>query len=239
VRFDREPVRGERCTDADDYSAIRRRQHGRLRHHHSGQPRHECAVRRRSGIWSPGQQIVSIPAETPAGASLGNVQVLSATSVPQSGAGDPILQLYSTRAATTRIDPIRYRILTVEFGIPNAARNVNNGSIARIAWRVAGGTDSVSDDIVFNSRVGVNVMDKITVDMADRAVLPIEEGSQAGAWELQRPRHRPAPLRPARIQRRRELLRQAREAGRPRAVPFRLLAHFDGLERRQRTVLFY
>ena len=68
----------------------------------------------------------------------------------------------------------------MEFGIPNLARSMNLGSVARIAWRVAGGTDSVSDDIVFNSRVGANVMDKFIVDMADRFVLPIEQGSQAG-----------------------------------------------------------
>src|SRR5262249_42093580 len=43
-----------------------------------------------------------------------------------------------------------------------------------------GGSDSVSDDIVFNSRIGASVMNKISLDMADRSVLPIEQGSQAG-----------------------------------------------------------
>ena len=45
-------------------------------------------------------------------------------------------------------------------------------SPARYSW--------VSDDIIFNSRVGANVMDKVIVDMTDRAVLPIEQGSPAG-----------------------------------------------------------
>ena len=38
----------------------------------------------------------------------------------------------------------------------------------------------MSDDIIFNSRAGVNVLDKFSVDMADRSVLPIEQGSTVG-----------------------------------------------------------
>ncbi|MCM3881618.1 MAG: GPI anchored serine-threonine rich family protein [Vicinamibacterales bacterium] len=124
--------------------------------------------------------ITPIVAETPAGTSLGSVSVFSAISAPaQPGlVGDPILQPLSSRGDATRIDPLRYRILTVEFGIPNAARNVNNGSIARIAWRAAGGINyTVTDDIIFNSRLGVSVLDKVSLDMSDRAVLPIEASS--------------------------------------------------------------
>lgn len=122
-----------------------------------------------------------IVAETPAGVSLGSVAVLSAQSTAAAPpAGDPIVAPLWTRGATTRIDPLRYRILTVEFGLPNMARSMLNGSVARIVWRVVGSTDSVSDDIVFGSRLGANVMEKFTVDMADRAVLPIEEGSNIG-----------------------------------------------------------
>ena len=120
----------------------------------------------------------SFPAETPAGTPLGNVRVFSGTGL----AGDPVVAPL-WESVGVRIDPLWYRILTVEFGIPNSARSLHptaGGSIARIVWRVAGSTDSVSDDIVFSSRLGANVMDKITVDMADRAVLPIEEGSTIG-----------------------------------------------------------
>jgi hypothetical protein len=124
--------------------------------------------------------ITPVAAETPAGASLGSVQVYLATSAPaQPGlVGDPILQPLSTRGDAQKIDPTKYRILTVEVGIPNLARSMVNGSVARIAWRVAGGINySVTDDIVINSRQGANVMDKINLDLADRSVLPIEPTS--------------------------------------------------------------
>jgi hypothetical protein len=128
-----------------------------------------------------GQAITNIPAETPAGAPLGNVRVLWAQSTPAQAplVGDPITAFLWERPGV-RIDPTRYRILTVEFGLPNLARSVNTGSVARVVWRVAGSTDTVSDDIIVNTRAGVNVMDKLTVDLADRTVLPIEQGSTIG-----------------------------------------------------------
>jgi hypothetical protein len=124
--------------------------------------------------------IAQIPTETPAGVQLGSTNVFwgSSTAALPGSVGDPIMQMVWPPG--TLIDPNRYRILTVEFGLPNLARSVNTGSVARIAWRVAGGTDAVSDDIVFNSRLGVNVLDKVIVDMADRAVMKIEQGSQEG-----------------------------------------------------------
>ena len=132
-----------------------------------------------------GAQITTIQAETPAGAPLPNTRVFWGTSVvPRPGlVGDPQLALLweGGNNAGARIDPSRYRILTAEFGMPNIARNLNNingGSIARIVWRVAGSTlECVSDDIIFSSRVGANVLDKFSVDMADRNVLPLEQGT--------------------------------------------------------------
>jgi len=135
-------------------------------------------VERYEGISSA--SIATIQTESQAGTPLGNTNVLYATSAPaQPGlVGDPIL--YTVWPPGTTIDPNRYRILTAEFGLPNVARSVNTGSVARIAWRVAGASDSVSDDIIINSRAGANVLDKVIVDMADRTVLPIEQGSQIG-----------------------------------------------------------
>jgi hypothetical protein len=124
-----------------------------------------------------GQTITTIPAETEAGTPLGNVRVLWAQNSGPSPS-DPVVGLLFFRNA--RIDPVRYRILTVEFGLHNAHRWVSQGSVARIAWRVAGSTDSVSDDIIVNSRAGANVMQRLIVDMADRSVLPIEQGSTIG-----------------------------------------------------------
>ena len=135
-------------------------------------------VERYDGISSA--SIANIQTETQAGSPLGNTNVLYATSAPALPGlvGDPML--WTVWPPGTMIDPNRYRILTAELGLPNVARSVNTGSVARIVWRVAGAADSVSDDIIVNSRAGANVLDKIIVDMADRTVLPIEQGSQIG-----------------------------------------------------------
>jgi hypothetical protein len=132
-----------------------------------------------------GQSITTISTVSPAGAPLGNTRVLNATSTaaPSGSVGDPQVALLWEGGANNgaRIDPNRYRILTVEFGMPDQARHlsdVNGGSIARIVWRVSGSVlQCVSDDIIFNSRAGANVLDKFSVDMADRAVLPLESGA--------------------------------------------------------------
>lgn len=128
-----------------------------------------------------GPAIQSINAETPAGTNLGAVNVYSATSTPnQPGlVGDPILGVFSNPSGV-KIDPLHYRILTVEYGIPNLPRDLVNGSVARVVWRVAGDVPSVSESIIVDSRAGANVMDKFSVDMADRSVLPIVQGSQTG-----------------------------------------------------------
>lgn len=123
--------------------------------------------------------------ETPAGVSLGSQQVFKGTSTPAPGGsvGDPYMDplFVNGRGFTNKIDTNRYRILTFEFGIPNKARSILNGSVARIVWRVNGqAAESVSDDIIFNHRVGANVLDKVIVDMSDRTVLPIEQGAFTG-----------------------------------------------------------
>lgn len=127
--------------------------------------------------------------ETPAGASLGTQTVFYGTSVDgrsdtsATDIGDPYVDpLFTTkRGFNGRIDTNRYRILTLEMGIPNSPRHILDGSIARIVWRVAGEAgENVSDDIIFNHREGVNVLDKIIVDMADRTALPLEAGVTSG-----------------------------------------------------------
>jgi hypothetical protein len=127
--------------------------------------------------------ITTINAETPGGTPLPGTRVLwgTSTQAQPNRAGDPnFATLWFS--PTVRIDPARYRILTAEFGVPNMPRSVNTGSIARIVWRVAGDPQGmgVSDDIIFNHRAGANVLDKFSVDMADRSVLRIEQGSTMG-----------------------------------------------------------
>jgi hypothetical protein len=130
-----------------------------------------------------GQSITFANVETPGGAPLGSTRVFAAGSTPPPPGlvGDPVLAMLWMSPPSVRIDPNRYRILTVEFGIPDKPRSLLHGSIARIVWRVAGQVDScVSDDIIFNHRAGANVLDKLVVDMADRGTLKIEQGSTLG-----------------------------------------------------------
>ncbi len=132
-------------------------------------------------------QFTQIPLQTAAGVDLGPQPVFTGTSVPNpfEGWGDPHLGLLWNpgRGATHRIDPLHYRILTLEMGVQSFARNINEGSIARVVWRVAGNEvagESVSNDIIFTSRAGASVVNRIIVDMADRDVLSIDEGATAG-----------------------------------------------------------
>jgi hypothetical protein len=124
-----------------------------------------------------GQQIAPVAVETPGGTPVGSLPMLWAQNSSPTPS-DPIVGLLFNNS--TRIDPVRYRILTVEYGLHNMPRWVSQGSVARIAWRVVGNTDSVSDDIIVNSRAGANVLQKLILDMADRTVLPIEQGSTIG-----------------------------------------------------------
>ena len=129
-------------------------------------------------------QITTLTAETPEGAAVPNTRVFLGTSAP--GAipcpldGDPQLTLLSNtkRGASRAIDTDRYRLLTLEFGIPNAPRDLVCGSIARVIWRQKGQvTGSVSEDIIFNQRGGVNMIDKITLDLK---ALNVEDGVGTG-----------------------------------------------------------
>lgn len=81
------------------------------------------------------------------------------------------------RGQTKKIDSNKYHILTIEAGVPNRARDIANGSVARVFWQVqgergAGGTpkENVSGDILFNHRGGYNVLTKITADMKTLAL---------------------------------------------------------------------
>jgi hypothetical protein len=129
--------------------------------------------------------ITTLNLEAPDGTPLGGQRVLFGTSAPvapcPTGNGDPVVALLenNTRGKNTLIDADRYRLLTVEFGMPDHARDVNCGSIARIVWRQKGDLSpgTVSDDIIFNSRAGANVLDKFTVDLK---TLLIDQGTGQG-----------------------------------------------------------
>jgi hypothetical protein len=136
-----------------------------------------------------GAGIVTVPnAETEAGVSLGNITAFSAASTVGEFSASPCASFakpalfpmhQSVRGLTRRIDPQRYRILTAEFGLPNKARDICGGSVARIVWHVAGeANESYSDDIIVNSRVGANVVARLNFDMA---TVPIEPGSPSQA----------------------------------------------------------
>jgi hypothetical protein len=124
-----------------------------------------------------GRQIANLNLEAPDGTPLPNQRVLYGTSAagtapcpatPGTLVGDPIVELLENnkRGLTKQIDADRYRLLTVEFGLPSKTRDINCGSVARIVWRAKGNTPtSVSDDIIFNSRAGTNLLEKVTLDL--------------------------------------------------------------------------
>jgi hypothetical protein len=116
----------------------------------------------------------TLTVEAPTGAALGARSVFHGGSTV--GKRDPVVELLwaGGRGRTRRIDTSRYRILSAEIGI-SGARDISDGSIARVIWKRADESlANVSEDIVVNHRAGVNTLDKIVVDMADRAALPLE-----------------------------------------------------------------
>ncbi|MDQ3488165.1 MAG: hypothetical protein M3468_10590 [Acidobacteriota bacterium] len=134
-----------------------------------------------------GPAIQTIPLQSPAGFDLGPRTVLTGTSIagPEAGTADPHFGVLWNpgRGAGKRIDPTKYRILTVDMGVQDFARNINEGAVMRVAWRVAGNDacgESVTDDIIFTSRAGANVVNTLTMDLADRTMVAIEEGCPDG-----------------------------------------------------------
>jgi hypothetical protein len=115
----------------------------------------------------------TIAAVDEAGTSLGNVNVLQGTSraAGQTGSGDPYMYFLwfagDGRGRYKKIDSSRYHIMTLEMGVPDRARDINGGSIARLVWQIEGEAtrENVGNDLIFNSRAGFNVMSKITTSM--------------------------------------------------------------------------
>jgi hypothetical protein len=133
--------------------------------------------------------ITQLTLTTEAGVNLGPQTVYQGTSAPgtsaSGGVGDPFLYplFWNGRGKITQIDPSRYRILTIEAGIPNQPRSLLNGSIGRVVWRAVNeqtrGTDglpgqTVSEHYEFNHAAGENTISKTVVDMK---YMPIEPGS--------------------------------------------------------------
>ena len=120
-----------------------------------------------------GLSATTIAAVDEVGTSLGNVNVLRGTSpaAGQTGSGDPYMYFLwfagDGRGRFKKIDASRYHIMTLEMGVPDKARDINVGSIARLVWLIQGEEpkENVSNDLIFNSRAGVNVMSKIITSM--------------------------------------------------------------------------
>jgi hypothetical protein len=139
------------------------------------------------------ESITSLDLMTEAGVSLPGQTVYLATSTPAASGnvGDPFLfpLFWDYRGKVTRIDPARYRILTVDMGIPNLARSLPGGSIGRVVWRAVNepvrGADNVQVQTVgqawvVNHKLGENTLAHVTVDMKS---MPVEPGSPGKtAW---------------------------------------------------------
>jgi hypothetical protein len=133
--------------------------------------------------------ITSLVLTNEAGVNLGPQTVYLAASAPASPAsgnvGDP--QIYTMfwdgKGKQVLIDPRRYRILTIDAGIPNKARSLPGGSIGRVIWRAINEpviapdgvkARAVGEHYAFNSAAGENTLAHIAIDMNK---MPIEPGS--------------------------------------------------------------
>ena len=142
--------------------------------------------------------------------------------------GDPYLfpLFWDGRGKVTQIDPARYRILTVEAGLPQINRSLPGGSIGRIVWRALNepirGPDGLPGQTValpwvFNSKAGENMVAKNTIDMKDLRVETTGSTGQS-SWTQRRRgrRNRRVPIRSARIRYADAVLHEADQARRAR-----------------------
>jgi hypothetical protein len=129
--------------------------------------------------------ITSLTLTNEAGVNLGPqiVYLAASTPVDPSVAGDPqIFTLFwDGKGKATRIDPTRYRILTIDGGIPNLSRSLPAGSIGRVVWRAANEpvldsngskVQTVGEHWAMNSAAGENTMAHISIDMNKMPVEP-------------------------------------------------------------------
>lgn len=123
--------------------------------------------------------------------SLGSPVMYAGTSTPAAPEtptiGDPIVAFLApdVRGVNYRIDPNRYRILTVEMGIPNLQRSYFFGSHARVIWHVAGeppNIENVSLPEVINHRAGVNNIFSFSVDMKTLPIEPFPHSPSQTGW---------------------------------------------------------
>ncbi len=129
----------------------------------------------------------AFPVQAPDGTDLGTVRALRGNSIaaPAAGWGDPnFYTLWFSppgRGATKQIDTNRYRIATIDMGLAGP-RDIVNGSISRIIWKVQGETaENVSQDILINHRAGVNILNTISVDMK-QLLLETGGGMSTTGW---------------------------------------------------------
>jgi hypothetical protein len=134
--------------------------------------------------------ITSLTLTSEAGVNLGPQTVYLGNSAPGDAStgnvGDP--QVYTMfwdgKGKQVLIDPRRYRILTIDAGIPNMARSLPGGSIGRVVWRAINEpaidpigikARTVGEHWALNSAAGENTLAHISVDMNK---MPVETGSQ-------------------------------------------------------------
>jgi hypothetical protein len=129
--------------------------------------------------------ITQLALRSEAGVDLGAQTVYLATSAPAASGnvGDPqvFTLFWDGKGKATRIDPSRYRILTIDAGLPNLSRSLPGGSIGRVVWRAANEpfiaangvkVQTVGEHWAFNSAAGENTLAHISIDMNKMPVEP-------------------------------------------------------------------
>ena len=116
-------------------------------------------------INAAGLSITNIAAQDEAGNPLGNVRVFAGTTSQNFGDPEIFPLWWWKRGLDYRIDTNRYRILSLKWGIVGN-RDINNGSIGRIIWKVNGeSVENVSDDIILRHLPNANVIQNVIADM--------------------------------------------------------------------------
>jgi len=125
----------------------------------------------------------SIPLTNEAAASLGVQSVYLGTGL---NADPQIFTLFwDGKGKQIRIDPSRYRILTLDVGLPNLARSLPGGSVGRVIWRAAAdaplgpGGQAVSEQFMLNSAAGENTLQHITMDLNN---VQLVQGDTSTTW---------------------------------------------------------
>jgi hypothetical protein len=129
-----------------------------------------------------GLAITDINAQDEAGIPLPNTRVISGSTTGNYGDPEIYPFYWFGLGLDYRIDTSRYRILDLKWGSAEA-RDINNGSIGRMVWRVNGeSVENVSNCIILKTLPNANVMQEVIADMKTMPLAPDGGSPSTTGW---------------------------------------------------------